>query len=197
MNYLIKIYRKIIVSPRELFRDITNDTNRYRLPVYFLFVVNALIPLVKSFKITRENIAFFSNETLNLLLSIYSIPQIQWAITWLGFFLFIILIKLFSRFFAKNRGQSGLLFCILSIASVGILLQLLFIPLSKFLSHDLLAMIRWIAFFWIGFLTIVAISICQKVSYARSMAIYFAAGLPVVVVVGLTGVAPFILWATN
>jgi hypothetical protein len=197
MGYLIEIYKKIITSPRELFQDITNDIDRYRLPVYFLFFINTLIPLVKSFRMARENIDFFSNETLNLLLSLYSIPQVQWVVTLLVFFLFIILINFFSRFFSKNRGKSALIFCLLSIASVGILMQLLLTLLSEFLSHELLAMIRWIAFFWIAFLSIVAINICKKTSYVRALTIYFAAGLPVVLIVGLAGVAPFILWATN
>jgi len=193
MGYLLDIYKKIIISPRELFRDITNDINKYRLPVYFLFFINVLIPLVKSFMMERENIDFFSNEKINLLFSLYSIPQVQWVVTLLGFFLFIIFINVFS----KNRGKSGLVFCLLSIASIGILLQLLFVLFSEFLSHELLAMIRWIAFFWIAFLSVVAINICQKISYARSITVYVAAGLPVVVVVGLAGIAPFILWATN
>lgn len=197
MGYLVGIYKKIIISPRELFRDITSDIDRYRLPVCFLFFINALIPLVRSFRMAKENINFFSNENLNLLLSLYSIPQVQWVVTLLVFFLFISLINFFSSLFSENRGKSGLMFCLLSIASVGIIMQLLLVLLSEFLSHEILTMIRWIAFFWIAFLSIVGINICKEISYVRSIAIYFAAGLPVVLIVGLAGVAPFILWATN
>ncbi len=195
MITLLSIYKKMVLRPSGMFRDITREKERYYAVVYVMFFLSCLVPFAKSFTKEGSTIDFFSNEYINMLLSFCSVPQIQWVIIVLGFWFFLSLVKFLCRRLFKTCDVSSLTLCILSISCMGILLQLSFIVFSLFFSYKTIYILWWIAFAWIAFLSVVAIKNSQKnSSYIKSTVIYIVAGMPVVLVTGLMGVAPFLLW---
>jgi len=164
------LFKSIIFNPARIFQNI--GKGKYDLTVYFLFLVSALITFFKSFSIKKHNINFFLNESINEILSFFSIPQIKWLITFLSFILFVFLIRVFCQFLLKGCNKKELMVCFLSISSAGILLQILFYILQYFLSQKSVYVLSYIAFVWIVYLSIIAIKNSQNASYMKSVMIY-------------------------
>ena len=169
----------------------------YDFSVYFLFFVSGFITFLKSFSIKKNNINFFSNENINEALSFFSIPQVKWVITYVSFILFIFIIRGFCHFLLKSSNKKDLIVCFLSISSAGILLQILFFAFHYFLSQNFIYVLSYIAFAWVVYLSIIAIKNSQNTTYMKSFLIYIFSGLPAFLIVGLTGLAPFLLWIVN
>ena len=186
------ILKGIISNPARMFKDMERE--EYDYSVYFMFLLSALITFFKSFHKERQSINFFSNDIVNKTLSFFSIPQIQWLISFLCFVLLIFLTGIFCRYLLKRCEKRKLTLCFLSISSVGILLQILFFALNLFLSQKSVYALRWVAFSWIVYLSIVAIRNSQNASYVKSVTIYIFSALPVMLIIGLTGLAPFLLF---
>jgi hypothetical protein len=186
------LFKSIMFNPARVFQNM--GKGKYDLTVYFLFLVSGLITFFKSFSIKKHNINFFLNESINEILSFFSIPQIKWLITFLSFILFVFLIRVFCQLLLKGCNKKELMVCFLSISSAGILLQILFYILQYFLSQKSVYVLSYIAFVWIVYLSIIAIKNSQNASYMKSVIIYIFSGLPVILIIGLTGLAPFLLW---
>lgn len=188
----LEIFGKIIFKPAGLFKNI--GSGEYNFSIYVLFFVSAVITFFKSFSMTKQNINFFSNSTINEIMSFFSIPQIKWCLTFLSFILFVFLIRGFCRLLLKECNNKNLILCFLSISSVGILLQILFYALNFFLSQQFVYTFSYVAFIWIVSLSVIAIRNSQDASYKKSIMIYILSSLPVIFIIGLTGLAPFLLW---
>jgi len=188
----LELFKSIIVNPARMFHDIRKGD--YNFSVYSLFFVSGFITFFKSFSIKKNNINFFSNEYINQILSFFSIPQVQWVIIFASFILFVFIIRWFCHFLLKRCNKKELIVCFLSISSAGILLQILFFVLHYFLSQKTIYILSYIAFAWVVYLSIVAIKNSQNTTYIKSVIIYVFSGLPMVLIVGLTGLAPFLLW---
>lgn len=156
--------------------------------------MSCFITLFKSFSKKRYYNNFFSNQDINEILSFFNIPQIQWVITLLSFVLFIFLISKFCKFFLKKCNKKDLILCFMSISSAGILLHILFFIFHYFLSQQFIYMLRHIAFIWIAYLSIIAIKNSQNASYMKAIIIFILSGLPVIIIIGLAGLAPYSLW---
>lgn len=188
----LDLFKGMIVNPAKTFQDM--GKGEYDFSVYFMFLLSGLITFFKSFSINKNNINFFSNEYINKILSFFSIPQIKWVITYLSFILFVFIIRGFCHFLLKRSNKKELIVCFLSISSAGILLQIIFFVCSYFLPQNFIYVLSYIAFVWIVYLSIIAIKNSQDTSYLKSFLIYIFSGLPAVLIVGLTGLAPFLLW---
>jgi hypothetical protein len=140
-------------------------------------------------------INFFDNEALNAFLSYYSSPQVQWAVIFLYFLLLVFLLNLSSRIFVNKHNGIGLLYCFLCISNIGILLQIFFLLFGFFMPHQFMSVIWLFGYCWVVFLSILAINKCQKINYVKSIIVYLIGGSPIVLIAGLTGLAPFLLWA--
>lgn len=188
----LKLFKSVITNPTKMFQDIGRGGHDF--PVYFLFIVSVFITFFKSFSVAKKNVNFFSVEFINKILSFFAIPQIQWIIVFFSFVLFIFLISIFCRILLKGCNKKGLIVSFLSISSAGILLHIMFFIFHYFLSRNSIYMLRNIAFVWIIYLSIIAIKNSQNTSYIKSVVIYIFSALPVVLLSGLIGIAPFLLW---
>lgn len=191
----LDLFKGMIVNPAKTFQNMGKGEHDFS--VYFMFLLSGLITFFKSFCINKNNINFFSNEYINKILSFFSIPQIKWVITYLSFILFVFIIRGFCHFLLKRSNKKELIVCFLSISSAGILLQIFFFVCHYFLPQNFIYVLSYIAFVWIVYLSIIAIKNSQDTSYLKSFLIYIFSGLPAVLIVGLTGLAPFLLWLVN
>ena len=191
----LRLFKDIIFNPNEMFGKL--EKAGYDYSVYFLFGISGLITFFKSFSVKTYNINYFTNEHLNKAMSFFNAPQIKWLLTFLSFILFIFLIKTFCLFLLKKCKRKGLIVCTISISSAGILLQITFYTVQHFLPQTFVYVLSYIAFIWIICLTILAIKNSQNTSYMKSIMIYILSSLPVFLVIGLTGLAPFLLWLVS
>lgn len=186
---LVKI---IFLDPTRAFKKISKG--EYDNSVYILFVISCLITLFKSFSKKKYNSNFFSSQLINDIFTFFNIPQIQWAIAILSFVLFIFLIGKLCKLLFKNYNKKYLIVNLLSISSAGIFLHVLFFILHYFLSLQAIYILRYIAIVWISFLSILAINTSQNTSYMKSIMIFILSGFPAVFIIGIPGVAPYLLW---
>jgi len=186
------LIKSVIVNPSKMFQSIENGEHKFL--AYFLFSVSGLITFIKSFSVNNNVVNFFQNDYIDKILSFFSVPQIKWIVTYIIFILFIFMIMGFCRFFLKRNNGKELIVCFLSISSAGILLQILFFVCHYFLPQNFIYVLSYIAFVWIACLSIVAIKNSQNTTYLKSFLIYFLSGFPAILIVGLTGLAPFLLW---
>jgi len=187
---------EIIISPSKAFQDICKNGESYKKTIYFCFIVSSLIPLWKSFSKERAYFNFFANETANAIISFYSIPQVQWLTTFVGFVLFIFTIAFLCRFFTNGNSKTELIHCVVSTSLIGILLQFIFILFQVVSFYKKIPMLWWISIIWIVVLTIIAIKNSQQITYLRATLIFLCASIPIILVIGVTGLAPFLLWLT-
>ena len=188
---LSSTFKDIIINPTKLFRKIEQGSSNSS--IFVLFFISLLITFVKSFSKSQNFINFFSNENLNKILSFISIPQARWAITLLSFALSVYLIGIFCNLFLK-RYNKKLISCILSISSVGILLHLFFFIMYDLLSQKSIYLLRSISFIWVMCLSISAIKNTQNASYMESILVFVLSILPAILIIGLPGFAPYLLW---
>ncbi len=188
----ITMIKDLVLNPVKVFRKI--NTDKYRREAYFLFLLSALITLYKSFSIRMYKINFSTDEKINDILSFFSIPQVKWFMAILSFFLFLLLIKFLCKLILKNCNQKDLIFCYLFISGIGIILQLIFFVFQLFFSQELVYVLSYIGFFWIVFLSILAVKNSQNTSVSKSAIIYFISAIPIILLMGLPGVAPFMMW---
>ncbi|MBI9090008.1 MAG: hypothetical protein JEZ12_12390 [Desulfobacterium sp.] len=189
------ILKNIIFSPNRIFKKI--GKGEYDFAVYFLFGMSGLITFFKSFGIKTYKNNYFVNEHFNILMSFFNIPQIKWLFAFISFFLFVFFMKILCLFLLKKCKKKHLMLGLLSVSSAGILLQIVFSVLHYILSQTFIYILSYIAFIWIVCLSIMAIKNSQDTSYVKSAMIYIFSGLPVFLVIGLTGLAPFLLWLVS
>jgi len=188
----IAIMKDLVLNPVRVFRNINTET--YKHEAYFLFSLSAFITFYKSFSIKMYKINFFSDEKINDILSLFNIPQVKWFMGFLSFFLFLLLIKFLCKLILKNCNQKSLFICYLTISGAAIMMQLIFFAIQSFFSQKLVYALSYIAFFWIIFLSILAIKNSQSTSFSKATIIYFASAIPIILIMGLPGVSPFMMW---
>lgn len=98
INVFCEIFKKIIIFPNNFFKDLTNK----RKYIIFLFIINFIIVLVKSFFISKSNIIFFEDKILDRIFSFLAIPQVAVIITYLSFFYFFNNIFYYFKIFVKK-----------------------------------------------------------------------------------------------
>ena len=188
----IAIMKDLVLNPVRVFRNINTETHKHE--AYFLFSLSALITFYKSFSIKMYKINYFPDEKINDILSLFNIPQVKWFMGFLSFFLFLLLIKFLCKLILKNCNQKYLFICYLSISGAAIILQFIFFVIQSFFSQKLVYALSYIAFFWIIFLSILAIKNSQSTSFSKATIIYFASAIPIILIMGLPGVSPFMMW---
>ena len=188
----VYIFKNIVINPTKVFQEA--QKGRYDFSIYFMLLVACLITFFKSFSRKREVFNFFEREIINDILSFLSIPQIQWLIIFFSYILFVFLMMVVCKLLLKYCNKKDLFVCIVSISSAGILLQILFFILYYFVPQNYIYVLNRIAFIWAAYLSIAAIKNSQNTSYLKSIMIYIFAGLPVITIAGLAGLAPSFLW---
>jgi hypothetical protein len=189
------ICRDIIVAPGKFFLDVKNGSHKKL--IFCAFFLTAAITLSKSFFSHRENFPYdyFGSEILNQLFSILSIPQVEWALSYFSFFLFLFVLSIFSGMIKENKLK--VLFLVsMSISVYGLIFHVLF----GFARFVMPGSIRHVAFLVSYFLTIAlfcySLSKAGDITMLKSLILFLLISPLFIITVGLTAVFPFLMWLT-
>jgi hypothetical protein len=189
LYYLI---RGLAIAPDKTTKEIIK--NNYVRESFVLFLSGAILTFLKSFYYRKENWNFFANENYNKIFTFLSIPQIQWLITYLIYFLFIYLIYLMNKLFNKNARFKPLAISLMSLSGLGCILQILFYILSFIFPKELIHYISYIILIWFFLLSLISIKNSQGIFISRSIACFVAAAVPCIIIAGFPGVFPYLAW---
>ncbi len=192
--WLSSIYfvRDVILRPAEVFRKTKNgETQR---EVMIVFGVAAVISLFKSFSARRQFINFFADESLNRILSILSIPQLTWLITYVIYFAVIYFVFRICRLFGGAESLKSFMLVLMSISGVGVASQIFFYPIHFVLPKNITSIGSYCVYFWVVGLSIRAIQITEKLSFSKAVASFLPPAIFFAVIYGMSVVSPYLAW---
>jgi hypothetical protein len=189
--YLVK---DVVLHPREVFRKTNNGETQKE--VLIVFGVAALISLLKSFSTNRHYFNFFADERLNQLLSILSVPQLEWLVAYILYFAMICFVFGICRLFSKTGNLKSLILVLMSISSIGIASQIISYPIHFILPKNVIFIGSYCVYIWVIVLSIKAIQLTQGLTLLKAVLSFLP---PVIVFIGIgafTVVAPYLKWIT-
>lgn len=190
----VYLVRDVILQPAEMFRKTKNgETQR---EVLIVFGVAALISLFKSFSARRQFINFFADERLNRLLSILSIPQLKWLVTYIVYFAMICFVFSICRLFGRAKSLKSLMLVFMSISAVGIVSQIFFYPIHFVLPKNITVIGSYCVYLWVVGLSIRAIQVTENLSFSKALASFLPPAIVFVVICGIAVVSPYLAWLT-
>lgn len=193
INVFCEIFKKIIIFPNNFFKDLTNK----RKYIIFLFIINFIIVLVKSFFISKSNIIFFEDKILDRIFSFLAIPQVAVIITYLSFFIFsiifFIILKYSSRSSLSIYFYPSFLLSLMSISIIGIIAHIISFPLN-FFEKSLVLYIKYIFYIWVIFLNIFAIYNTLDVRLIKIIFSLFCAFSPFLIFGWILVVSPYLIF---
>ncbi len=191
-NAYFDIFKGVLFHPAKTFHDI--ESPGFEVAIYVIFGICCFVTFLKSFLGEKVNSRFFENEIIDNIISFLTIPQIQLVVALLCYTLFIFVLCKVSNLFSQSNGEKKLILCLLSISSVGLLLHIIFYIVHFAFSIETMNILRRFSFFWVFCLSILAIKEIKNLSYLKSLGVFLVSGFPSVIIVGLPGLAPYLLW---
>jgi len=191
-GYLI---REMALRPNSVFEKIKRGG--FLKETVIVFVIGALIPLVKSFFIRKQSITFFADEWINQLLSTLNIPQLSWAISYIGYFGFLFCVYGICRLFNKKSNLRAFTLAFMGISAIGIVGQVFFYVLQFILSKSLLLFGGYVLYLWVVWLSLQAIRVTQGFSFLKTLVAFFSPFIVIVAIMGLTAICPYLVWLTS
>ena len=191
-SVFLSLLRDLFVDPKMAFQIESLKTN-----VFFIFISVALggiFTLWKSFKVQSIKNNFYESDNLNEFLSILNIPQVQWAVSYLGYFFFIGVLVFLCRTILKRQDAKVLVLGILSIGIIGLLLAVLTTVLMPFLPPVIVSAFVPVISIWMLVLAILAVKFTQDIAMTKAVLFFFIAALPTFFLFGLPGLFPCFLW---
>jgi|GEM_PF-6719707 len=181
------LIREMIISPKQSFDKIKAGTTSVRA-IYSVLLLAALITLLKAFFASwRKTFDFFDSQYLNNVVIILNNPYIMWLREWLVFFITLFLLVKSCKLLFKAECDK-LPYMLMAISVIGLLCQILFLPLNYLLPHDSLKLILVAFYIWNLILIFIAIRIAGLLSYAKTTVV-----LLMVIIVFF--ISPFGLWS--
>jgi len=171
--------------------------NRCARIVLLLFLASALITFVKTFFKTERtrNITFFNDSVLNAFFMFLSTPLVLWAVTLVGYFIFILSIFGLCKLLNGHANGKALLLSLMSLSGIGVVVQLACFVVRLISSHNLaVVLLGFTAYVLVIVASLWAITSTQKMSFAKTLACFFIPYFPIVVLLGLPGISPYLLW---
>lgn len=184
--------RNLIINPRVAFQSLTLKTNA--LAILLSVLLGGIFTLWKSFRMTTIKVNFFENERLNELLSVSNIPQVQWGMSYLGYFFFICVFALLCRIILKKPKIKLLVLGILSIGTIGLFVAVLVTVLIPLLPIVATSSIVLLVSFWVLGLTVLAVKFTQNISMKKAVLFFVVSAFPTFLLFGLPGLFPCFLW---
>ena len=191
-NLLFKIIftiKAIFVTPSVVFKKI--DSGEISTEVYWIFSASVFVSFLKTLHLGRYSINFFETGTDDLL-SYLSAPHVAWFLNYVFYFLFICSVFLFFRLLFKKLKIKPLFLSLMSISGIGVIFQILLFPVEQFIPANIITLIGYAVFLWTIILSLLAIKISLDTTYPKTIIIFFILALPIIFVVGLTGIAPYL-----
>jgi Yip1 domain len=191
----VYLVRDVMLTPTEVFRKTKNGETQKE--VLIVFCAAALISLLKSFSARRQFVNFFADESLNRILSILSIPQLKWFVTYLIYFVMICIIFTICRLFGKTNNLKALMLAFMSISGIGIVSQTFFYPIHFVLPKNIAFIGSYCVYLWVVGLSIRAIQITENLSLSKALASFLPPAIVFVVICGMAVVSPYLAWLTG
>jgi hypothetical protein len=167
MQYL-RFIRGMIFSPILELIKIKNNKVPTNI-IYRVFGLTILIILVKlSFIKWRTSPSTFSNHHLN---EIILIPYVRYTISILSYFISIFAIVKLCKYFNRNKDCGNLPSLILSISAIGLVAQILYLPLNYICSKNVLLYLTICLVLWNLTLIMLSVKISSSLSYTKSVCI--------------------------
>lgn|GEM_PF-2631100 len=173
--------------------------NRCARIVLLLFLASALITFVKTFFVTERtgNLTFFNDSVLNAFFMFLRTPLVLWTVTLVGYFIFILSIFGLCKLLNGHANGKALFLSLMSLSGIGVVAQLACFVVQLISSHNLTVVsLGFIAHILVIVASVWAIESTQKTSFAKTLACFFIPYFPIVVLLGLPGIAPYLLWLT-
>lgn len=162
--------------------------------VLALFSGTFIIILIKSFFYSRQKITYFGFKAFNNILSFLSIPQVSILASTIGYVLFIYLIYLSCRIMHGKSKYVQLLISMMSLAGLGLPLQILMPAMHTILPDSIVAITRLFIYLWITILSIRAISISQNISLLRAAFCFSIGIMPFLITAWFQALAPYLIY---
>lgn len=189
---VIQLLKDIVIRPRSLFEQISNG--KLSREVYITFSLGAFITFSKTFALKQHEINFYDNYHLNQIFSLLSIPQIKWALLYIIYCLFLFLIFSLCKFFFKCTRWKTLILSLMSISGIGVISQIVFFLFSFIFPKNLNAILSYLIFLWVAFLSVWAIKYSQDLPLTKSIILFFISALPIIFIIRLVGISPYLAW---
>lgn len=179
------------------FFERASDNGRPRI-ILLLFLASVFITFVKTFFVTERtgNLTFFNDSALNASFVFLSTPLVLWAVTFVGYFIFILSIFGLCKLLNGHANSKALFLSLMSLSGIGVVVQLACFVVRLISSHNLAAVPGFVAYTLVIVSSLWAIKSTQKMSFSRTLACFFIPYIPIVVLFGLPGTSPYLLWLT-
>jgi len=193
LKNLLFLIRYLILSPSTIFKSI--EHKKFKKEIYISFCLAALFTFIKSFFVkTSYIITFFSNKSLNNLLTFLSVPQLSLLLLYFEYFIFITFVFLFCKLFNKKANYKTLLLSLMSISGIGIIMQLLMIVFLSIFPYSLIKTIIFVIYFWVIILSILAIKITQNISLIKAVVCLVVSAIPFFMIALPLVISPYLAW---
>ncbi|WP_407924244.1 YIP1 family protein [Desulfosarcina alkanivorans] len=193
LTNVYNLLKDIVVNPFNVFKEIRDGA--FKNETLLIFITVTVLSFIKSGGLSgvhRETVHFYSSDKLNYFFSLLSIPQVNWLITFVSFFVFILLIYLIFNL-KDSPKMEPLLLSLLSISGIGLIFHVLSILLRYFFPHTPFNYLVYFVYLWTLMLSVFAVKICMNSSFLKSGVVLTIAALPMVFIVGLLAVSPYLI----
>ncbi len=186
----------VLLSPTKII--VKTYDGLYRNEAIFVFIAVAILTFLKSFFRPNVGITFFENQTLNRVLFLINIPQVRWLVAYVSFFIFIYLLCSIVRRFSNHKLQyRSFIIPFLALSVYGIAFHIIFAVVNMINIIDRMWVYVNLLFVWMSFLYIFTINHISKFSVFASIVIFVLSSLPAFILVGFTGVFPYMIWVSS
>ncbi len=186
----MNLLKAIIVSPGDLFRNSIDK----RKEIVSLFVVSFVVVLLKSlFERKHAPTNFFNSQTLNDIFSFLAIPQVVAIITYLLFFVFVIVLFFIIKLFSKEVSFQPLLLSLMSISCIGVIAHFITIPLI-FFAKSMIMPISYMFYLWVIALSFWSIKNSQDLPLVKVIPVFIVVVAPFLLFGWLLVISPYLMF---
>lgn len=186
----MNLLKAIIVSPGDLFRNSIDK----RKEIVSLFVFSFVVVLLKSFFKRRHTATnFFDSQTLNDIFSFLAIPQVAAIVTYLLFFVFVIVLFFIIKLFSKEVSFKPLLLSLMSLSGIGVIAHFITIPLI-FFAKSLIMPISYVFYLWVIILSLWSIKNSQNLALVKVIPSFLVVAAPFLLFGWLLVISPYLVF---
>jgi len=191
----IRLIIEVVLRPTRAFENIRNGKSARE--VYIVFCIGAILTFLKSFLMKKHTMTFFEDNRINAIFTLLSIPQLQWGIMYVSYFVFIGVIFFISNKLNKQAKFKNSTLVLMSISSIGCIAQPVFYIVLFVLPREVVHFANLMVCLWALFLSLLAVKTIQDVSFLRAAAWLFIVAVPLIFLFRFPGVLPYLAWLSE
>ena len=184
----------MIIRPKNVFLGIKEGKYVYSTILFFLLC--SALTFYKSYSLSSNDINFFVSNKVNSFFALMSNPQINWAMMYISYFLFILIIIALIKIFYNKPQIKAMFLALMSISAFGLIAHILFIIL-RIINIDIKTeLLFYFVYFWTIILSIIAIRNIQNITTYKAVLLFVIPALFFTFACGLQSICPYIAWLT-